>query len=104
MSTMSISGGILTYTNYNNNDNNDNNDTRYLNEESPKGRKVKFLGHNGYDLELNHAKKILSVGQVLTVEEIYVGRSSSKVEFKEYPKMYFNTVMFADVDTDGGME
>lgn len=84
---MSLIGGIDTYSMF----------ERYKSEVPPKGRKVRFLSRNGYQMELDRAKKCFEESQVLTVKEIYVGGSSSEVEFIEYPGQRFNTVMFADV-------
>ncbi|MGE7726954.1 hypothetical protein [Bacillus cereus] len=67
----------------------------------PAGRKVYFLNKNGYDSEREHAATFFEEGQVLTVKEIYVGRSNSKVEFVEHPLKKFNTVMFADCIEEG---
>lgn len=69
---------------------------RYESSEEPYGREVVFLNENGWDSEREHAAKLFTRGQVLTVKEIWVGRSSSKVEFVELPGKMFNTVMFAD--------
>jgi hypothetical protein len=71
--------------------------TRYREEASPEGRKVYFLDRGGYDIQREHANKFFKKGDELTVKEIYVGRSSSEVEFVEFPGHRFNTVMFADI-------
>lgn len=57
--------------------------------------KVKFLGKNGYDLELRDAMKIFNVGQVLEVESVIVDLNCSRsdVTFKNYKGLY-NSVMF----------
>lgn len=86
--TMSISGGINTYS---------FNDDRYENGALPKGRKVYFLNDNGYEIDRETAREYFKPNEVLTVQEIYVDRSSSQVEFIEHPGKRFNTVMFADV-------
>lgn len=70
---------------------------RYNNKNPPKGRKVIFLNDNGYDYEREYANTLFPKGQILTVNEIYVGRSNSEVEFEEFPGEKFNTVMFADM-------
>lgn len=70
---------------------------RHLTENKPYGRKVKYLQQNGWDSDKAFANKHLYKNQVLTVKEIYVGRSSSKVEFVEFPNLKFNTVMFEDI-------
>lgn len=85
--TMSIEGGIDEYSF----------EFERYGEGDCNGRKVFFLGKNGYDSERKTASNLFAIRQILTVEEIYVSRSSSKVEFKEYPNKSFNTVMFADV-------
>lgn len=87
--TMSLVGGIDMYS---------CDFKRYKSDISPQGRRVVFLAEHGYDIEREIARKYLSKGQVLTVKEIYVGRSISDVELEEYPGKKFNTVMFADVD------
>lgn len=84
---MNLTGGIDMYS-FN---------KRYKSDIPPKGRKVFFLDDNGYDIQLESARRFFTKGQVLTVEEIYVGRFNSEVEFQEYPNMKFNTVMFADI-------
>lgn len=63
----------------------------------PYGRKVKFLGRNGRDHDLNYALKSLKPDDILTIKEIYVDRYASEVEFVEYPGKRFNTVMFSDI-------
>lgn len=85
---MRLDGGLDTYAPIG---------TRYRSETSPEGRKVYFLDRNGYDIEREHANKFFKKYDELTVKEIYVGRSSSDVEFIEFPNMKFNTVMFADI-------
>lgn len=67
-------------------------------DKSPEGRKVVFLNENGYDVQREHARMFFKEGDILTVKEIYVGRSSSDVEFVEVPNQKFNTVMFADAE------
>lgn len=71
--------------------------TRYGSDESPHGRKVKYLDRGGWDADREYANKSFSEGAILTVKEIYVGRSSSEVEFVEHPGKKFNTVMFEDI-------
>ncbi len=70
---------------------------RYMSDKPPSGRKVKFLGKNGYNYELSYAKKLFNEGVILTVREIYVYGFSSLVEFVEFPSEKFNTVMFEDI-------
>lgn len=85
--TMSLKGGIKMYTR----------ELGTFGGGECKGRKVFFLGKNGYDMELDLAKKVFKVGEILTVKEIYVGRSSSEVSFQGIDGK-FNTVMFSDFE------
>lgn len=91
--TMSIIGGIETYILFLTDP---PKQRRHKSDKSPFGRIVYFLNKNGYDIERELANKIFKKGQALTVKEIYVDRSSSKVEFLEFPNQQFNTVMFTD--------
>ena len=86
---MSLEGGIHMYAHI---------FDRYMSDVPPKGRKVRFLNDNGYDSDREYANKYFKEGQILTIKEIYVGRSSSEVEFEDYPHKEFNTVMFEDVE------
>lgn len=92
--TMEVKGGMLL---------NSLKYERYQTDESPQGRRVEFaFDENGRAYEVEYAKKYLKLGQVLTVKEIYVDRSSSQVEFEEYPGKYFNSVLFADcIENEG---
>lgn len=89
---MNLDGGINTYICCG-----DEMFGRYKSGISPKGRKVIFLNDNGYDSEREYANLFFKENQILTVKEIYVGRSSSEVEFEEIPNKRFNTVMFQDI-------
>lgn len=93
--TMSLKGGIKTYTNFQKNGQFFN--ERYLSDSSPKGRKIIFLNENGHGIEREIARQFFKEDQILTIKEIYVGRSSSTVEFLELPGKKFNTVMFKDM-------
>lgn len=86
---MKLDGGINTYAFP---------AMRYLSDASPKGRKVRYLMKNGWDYDKEEANKHFNNGDILTVEEIYVGRSSSTVVFQEVKGIEFNPVMFEDVD------
>lgn len=88
---MSLEGGLLVYT---------FSRKRYKSEVSPEGRKVKYLDTNGTDFNLKAARRYLEKGDVLTIKEIYVDRSSSNVEFQEYPGIFFNTVMFTNIENE----
>lgn len=85
--TMSLDGGLDMY----------NGMKRFNNGHSPKGRIVKFINDNGYDSDLEYAQKYFTEGQILEVKEIYVGRSSSTVEFVGLENLQFNTVHFVDI-------
>jgi len=61
------------------------------------GRKVIFMGVNGYDYERAEALKLLTVDASYTVNNIEVNSSSSYVEFEELPGERFNSVMFKDL-------
>lgn len=89
--TMSLVGGLDMYESLG---------TRYKSDVSPTGRKVYFLNKNGYEGERERANKLFGDDRILTINEIYVGRSRSEVEFLEHPNLKFNTVMFADVDKE----
>jgi hypothetical protein len=65
--------------------------------QSKPGTKVFFLGINGHTEELKQAKEKFQDGQVLTVKEMNVGHSSSRVSFEEVDGWY-NTVMFENCD------
>lgn len=95
MSTMSLDGGLSMYVDLNKKG--ELNWDRHNQKPSPKGRKVRFLDENGWDSDLERARKFFNKGDILTVEEIHVGRSSSEVIFQEFPDKMFNTVMFEDV-------
>lgn len=86
---MKLDGGINEYFSIH---------ERHKEKLAPKGRKVRFLNRNGRDVEKEKANQHFFKGQVLTVKEIYVGNSSSTVEFVELPKELFNTVMFEDIE------
>jgi len=64
----------------------------------PKNRQVRYTGTNGYPIE--HENLPFVIGDILTIEEIYVEAYSSKVEFQEFPELKFNTVMFEDVTNE----
>lgn len=71
---------------------------RHGSGEAPHGRKVRFLNKNGWSHDPVNARKYMEEGQILTVEEVYVGSSSSTVSFVEIPGKEFNTVMFEDLE------
>lgn len=53
---------------------------------------------NGYEFDQLLAKKHLYLGYAYTVSEMDVGDSSSRVRLMEKPGMWFNTVLFDNVD------
>ena len=61
------------------------------------GDKMRFLGKNGYDRQLAHAKSVLEVGQILTVKSCDVGEWNHSIRFEEYDYP-FNGVMFERVN------
>ena len=63
-----------------------------------KGEKIKFLGKNGTDSDLEDAFSVLTKGSEYTVEHISVDRCYSEVLLKEVPDKRFNTVMFENVN------
>ena len=72
--------------------------TMSLNAE--KGHKVKVTDttiDNGYDLDIEQAKKFLSVGQTYTIESIRVEDWNTTVVLQEFPNETFNSVNFIDV-------
>lgn len=84
---MTLDGGIDTYS---------FKEKRYRSNVKPKGRKVIYINENGYDSDREYANKHLKQGAIYTIEEIWVGGSSSTVELEEFPNKQFNTVMFID--------
>lgn len=90
--TMSLKGGINMYVMVAEDFN-----SRYISQTPPLGRRVKFINKNGWDWDLETARKMFTEGQILTIKEIYVGRNSSEVEFVTLPGKKFNTVMFVDI-------
>ena len=61
---------------------------------SKPGDRVVFMGRNGYNYELEEAKRCLSIGGTYTIKRIDVHNWSSSIELLEIPGKYFNTVMF----------
>lgn len=51
---------------------------------------------NGYDYDMEKAKKFLKVGEIYTVESMEVHNWSSTVRLKEIPNQEFNSVNFVD--------
>ena len=69
-----------------------------MNIYSKRGEKVFFTGTGGHPYQLEKAKKIFSVGQELTVDDIDVHSCSSSVKFQDHDE-WFNTVMFENTET-----
>ena len=61
----------------------------------PKGTKLRFDNHNGYDYQRKEAAKVFDMYSYYTVKECSVGRSSSTYKFEEVDGSY-NTVMFSE--------
>jgi hypothetical protein len=61
------------------------------------GTVVRFLNENGYDRELDEARRVLKDIPILTVKHIDVGGWVSYVTFEEI-EGEFNTVMFEEVE------
>lgn len=59
----------------------------------PKGSKVKFVNHNGYESEREHAASVFNESDELTVEMCRIGNSSSTYKFEGIDGNW-NTVMF----------
>ena len=71
---------------------------------SKSGTKVVFAyPDNGRDYEQKQAKDLLKVGEQYTVKQVYVGQSSSHVEFLEVEGL-FNTVLFKEIEEENGNE
>ncbi len=68
-----------------------------MNIYSAPGTKVRFLNKNGYEYDLEHARKYLNTNRIYTVRNIDVGGWSSTVYLEEVPGEYFNTVCFKEV-------
>lgn len=60
------------------------------------GDQVRYLDENGHEWEREMARKCFAKGDLLTVERISVGRSSSKYYLAGIPSDW-NTVMFERV-------
>lgn len=63
------------------------------------GDKVRFLGRNGYDGELQRAKDIFWTDKTYTVAGVSVGGWSSTYTFEEVGGSW-NTVMFERIDDE----
>ena len=60
-----------------------------------KGDKVQYsFPENGYDHDHQKARQYLVEGAAYIVKKIDVGNSHSSVEFREFPGIWFNTVLF----------
>ena len=54
----------------------------------------------GYDCDIQQAKDFLEHNAVYTVEQVNVGSFMSTVLLQEVPNVYFNTIVFSDVEID----
>lgn len=57
------------------------------------GEFVTFMNENGYESQREQAAKHFTVGEVLEVEYVEIGNSSSAIKFKGIPGTW-NSVMF----------
>lgn len=60
------------------------------------GDKVRYLGKGGYDIDRVIGNKLLTVGEIYTVEKTDVANFVTHVFLKEFPNIAFNTVLFED--------
>ena len=70
-----------------------------MNLNSQAGNKVRFDGVDGWVPGQKYALGFIEPGDLLTVDMIDIGSSSSSVMFLEHPGLWFNTVMFENVYT-----
>jgi hypothetical protein len=68
-----------------------------MNIYSRPGTQIKFTCHGGYDGEKEHAKRLMKVGDIVTVRRTDVGNSSTSVYLEEFPGMSFNSCLFSAV-------
>lgn len=61
------------------------------------GTKVRYTGKNGYDSQIEHANKYLTIGEIYTVYYTDVSGFSTTVYLKEVPNKGFNSVHFENV-------
>ncbi|WP_141690328.1 MULTISPECIES: hypothetical protein [unclassified Ensifer] len=64
------------------------------------GDELVFLNENGYDSQLEEARRHFVKDQVLKVKNIDIGDWSSSIEFEEKPGQRFNSVMFEPLGAD----
>lgn len=65
-----------------------------------KGDKVRFLDRNGYERDLESARRVFTKDQMLTVKSVDVDKWSSTYEFVNVFGRY-NTVMFEPIYNNG---
>jgi hypothetical protein len=63
-----------------------------------RGERVRFLNEHGYDIQRRRAAVVFDEGQLLTVDTVNIGRSSSTYTFYGFVGGY-NTVMFEKVNS-----
>ena len=71
---------------------------RTMDINSPKGTQIKFTANGGYDYEKIAALKILKYNETYTIEEIFVGEWVTKVVLAGFPKKYFNSCLFENIN------
>lgn len=64
----------------------------------PKGTKVRWVDHNGYDHERRRARHMLGTERIFTIHNCSIGRSSSKYILEEEKTYAWNSVMFEKVE------
>ena len=62
------------------------------------GETVRWLGHNGLDIERDAARGVFAASPVVTVKHVRIGGVRSTYEFVEVPGLW-NTVMFERLAT-----
>jgi len=76
-------------------------DRPIMDNDSPKGTKVKFAYENaGTNWDIENVKKYLTLGDIYTVAFTEVHSWHTKVFLKEFPGIDFNSVQFAPLKED----
>jgi hypothetical protein len=64
------------------------------------GDEMRFIGDGGFPRQLEEAKLVFSMDDVLVVEDFQLGNSSSTITFKDRPGTW-NSAMFNLVEENG---
>lgn len=67
---------------------------------SPEGTKIIFTANGGMKGEVEHATKILKIGDVYTVRGTIIHSFSTEVYLEEFPDISFNSCLFENYNTD----